>query len=255
MNFGDIVKKLAKVTEDNSPAILTSIGVVGTVATSLLAGRASFKAAQLLDDQETLAIRDDLPPLEKKEKVKLVWKLYIPATSSAVFTIAAIILANRIGTRRAAAVAAAYVLSERAFEEYREKIIEKIGPKKERDARDEIAQERVNRNPPPGTDVVLMGEGSVMCMESFTGRYWLCDMETLRSAQNTVNARILSDSYASLTDFYSSVGLPSTSISDEFGWNSDRTLELTFSATLASGKPCMVVDFNVTPVRDFYKFG
>lgn len=255
MNFGDAVNRLAKLTEDNSPLILTSVGIVGTVVTAYLTGRASFKAAQILDDQETLAIQEDLPPLEPKEKAKLVWKLYIPATSSAIFTIAAITLANRIGTRRAAALAAAYVVSEKAFDEYREKIVEKLGSKKEKEARVEMAQDRVNRQPPPSTAVVLAGEGSVMCMENFTGRYWLCDMETLRAAQNSINAQILSDSYASLSDFYRQVGLSSTGSSDEFGWDVDRLLELSFSAVLApaTNKPVMVVDYRIIPVRDFYK--
>jgi hypothetical protein len=257
MGLGDIARRLAKLTADNSPVILTAIGVVGTLTTAYLTGKASFKAAQILDDHETLVLQKEAEPLTTREKAQTVWKLYIPPASSAVCTIACIILANRIGGRRAAALAAAYAISERGFEEYRQKVAEKIGMTKEQKVRDEIAQDRVNRNPPPGNEVVLLGDGSVLCQDHFSGRYFLSDMETLKKAQNDINYTLINDYYASLTDFYQKVGLPSTGISDEFGWNANRLLELSFSTTLApeSNKPCLVVDFVVTPIRNFYRVG
>src|SRR5690349_5429579 len=98
-----------KFTADNSPTILTALGAVGTLTTAYLAGKASFKAAQILDDYDTISIQENRPPLDAKDKVAVVWKLYIPAASTAIVTVTSIILANRIGTRRAAALAAAYV--------------------------------------------------------------------------------------------------------------------------------------------------
>lgn len=254
MDIAGIAKRLVKLAGDNSPLILTAIGAAGVLTTAYLTGKASFKAAQVLDDYETDAIRTStLKPLETKDKVALTWKMYIPAASSAVCTIVCVILANRIGTKRAAALAAAYALSERAYEEYRDKVVEKLGAKKEQAARDEIAQERVNRNP-PDSSIVFAGEGTVLCMEAFTGRYFLSDIENLKKAQNDLNFRILHDYYASLTEFYTLIDLPKTSMSDDFGWNSDKPLELQFSATLTeTGRPCMVIDYAVTPIRDFYK--
>jgi hypothetical protein len=252
MNLSGFLAKTSKLLTDNSPAILSGLAVAGTVATAYLTGRASFKAAEIIaQDEAKGGTAGDLRQ-RVKERTVLVWKLYIPAAGSAVATIAFIIAANRVGARRAAALAAAYAISERGFQEYRDKIVEKIGERKERGFRDDIAQDRVTRNPPPD-DMVLLEDGlSVLCCDLFSGRYFMSDMETLRRAENTVNYRVNNDYYASLTDFYDQIGLPKTSMSDDFGWNSDKLLELVFSTTLTpSGKPCLTFDFKVMPIRGY----
>ena len=253
--LGDIVKRAGKLITDNSPVILTAIGVAGTLTTAYLTCTATVKAVRLIDEAEFVPTpigRYKPDPLDSRAKVQMVWQLYIPAAATAALTVAAIISANRVGSRRAAALAAAYSLTERAFEEYKSKIIEKLGEKKEQSYRDEIAQERVDRDPVDNKQVIVTGEGSVLCYESFTGRYFLCDMETLRKAQNDINAQVLHDSYASLSDLYDLIGLPSTSNSDDVGWNSDKLLDLQFSAVISEGgRPCISVGFAVAPVRHY----
>jgi hypothetical protein len=249
-----LTRSTSRVLVDNSPAILTAIGVTGTLATAYLTGKATFKAAELIRETESRGgtAEDGWPVI--RERSKLVWRLYIPAASTVVFTIGAIIGANRIGMRRAAALAAAVSISERAFEEYREKITQKLGKTKEQTARDEIAQDRVNNNPVGLREVILTSGGSVLCYDAYTGRYFLSDVETLKKAQNDMNYRILHDNYASLSDFYDMIGLSSTSVSSEVGWNSDKMLELEFSTVLSEdNRPCIVIDFKVVPIRDFYR--
>ena len=251
MEISDLAKRLAKLTADNSPAIFTALGVAGALTTAYLTGKASFKAARVIQDRQLdFDLRGQGRPLEPKEKLEAVWKLYIPPAGSAVVTIACIILANRIGSRRAAALAAAYAISERGFAEYKAKVIEKLGEKKEQGVRDEIAQERVKKN--PFNDVFIVGEAQALCYDSFTGRYFLCDMESIRRAENDINHRINSDYYASLSDFYALIGLPKTSMSDDMGWNADKLLEVEYSAVLSeSGKPCIAIDFRVEPIRGY----
>lgn len=246
MDFSGVFKRAGKFTVDNSPAIFTGLAVAGTLTTAYLTGKATLKAAEV--------IRDESQYLEPKEKVRLVWMLYLPAAGAAVSTIACIILSNRIGNRRAAGLAATFAITEKAFDEYKNKVVERIGEKPEREIRDEIAQDRVTKSSNLG-EAIFVGEGSVLCYESFTGRYFLADMETLKRAQNNTNYKVLNDYYASLTDFYNEIdGLERTAYSDEVGWNSDKMLELMFSATITeSGKPCIVMDYHVVPIRDFYR--
>jgi hypothetical protein len=253
MNLADLGKRITKLASDNSPTILTAIGVAGTLSTALLAGRASYKAAELIKDHnEEQDIHDLWMPT--REKIELVWRLYIPAAGVAALTVTSIICANRIGTRRAAAMAAAYAISEKAFVEYRDKVVEKIGANKEREVRDELAQDRVSQHPVGSREVVITGGGEVLCYDSFTGRYFKSSMETLKKAQNDLNYRVLNDYYASLTDFYNLIGLARTSYSDEVGWNSDKMLELQFSTTLSEdGQPCLAMEFAAVPIRDFYR--
>jgi hypothetical protein len=255
MDLRELLKRAQKITIDNSPAILTAVAVTGTVTTAYLTGRASIKAAEILAAEEGRQqyTRVGLK-LEPKEKVALTWKLYIPAVSTGLLTVTCIIGANRIGTRRAAAVAAAYTLSEKAFVEYRDKVVEKLGDKKEQDLRDELAQDKVTKNPGNSSKLVIVDGKSVLCYEAYTGRYFISDMETLRKAQNDINFRVNNDYYASLTDFYNEIGLTQTSISDEVGWNADKLLDLKFSTTMSEdGRPCIVIDYAVAPVRDYHR--
>lgn len=261
MTLSEILKRAEKLTIDNSPIILTTIGVTGSLTTAFLTGKASFKAAHILEaalEDKRIEIQDDIPrgipTLNNKEKIKLVWMLYIPAASTGVVTVVSIIASNRIGMRRAAAVAAAYSISEKAFVEYKEKVLEKFGENKERDVRDDLARDRVNENPVSSTQVIITGGGDVLCYDAFTGRYFKSDMETLKKAQNDLNHKLLNDYYASLSDFYDLVGLPPTSYSDEVGWNSDKLLELQFSTVLSDdGRPCISIDFRMAPIRDYYR--
>lgn len=255
MDFSSFLKGSSKIVADNSPAILSALAVTGTLTTAYLSGRAAFKAAQIIEDAQGNRDRDfenDDPALTTREKVQLTWTLYIPAASTVVTTIACIVAANRIGTRRAAALAAAYKFSEKAIAEYKGKVVEKIGEKKEQLVRDELAQDRIDKNPPKAKDILFTGRGEVLCYEACFGRWFMSDMHTLRDAQNKTNIVVINNGYASLSVFYDLIGLDSTTYSDEVGWNTDNILDLKFSTCLApNDTPCISVDYSVLPTREY----
>jgi Family of unknown function (DUF6353) len=259
MNLGILAKRAGRLASDNSPAILTAIGVTGAVVTAYLAGTASYKAFDVIQQAEEKrnidALHDiDVYPLEFKDKLELTWKLYVPAAASAALTVAAIICANRVGVRRTAALASAYSLSEKAYTEYKGKVLEKLGEKKEKTVRDEIAQDRVKNNV-VGSREIIVANGDVRCFDTFTGRYFSSSVNALQAAKNDINSQINNNIYASLTEFYHLVGLSPTAMSDEVGWNSDKLLDLDISSTLSEdGQPCVAVGFAVVPVRNYSNF-
>ena len=253
MTLSEILKRVEKLTIDNSPTILTAIGVTGSLTTAYLTGKASFKAAEILILEHEEEDLKDIPRSRKKD-AKRVWKLYIPAASTGAVTVVSIIAANRIGMRRAAAIAAAYSISEKAFAEYKEKVLEKVGENRERSVRDDLAQDRVRNNPSSDREVIITGGGDVLCYDAFTGRYFKSDMETLKKAQNDLNYKVLNNYYASLSDFYDLIDLPRTSYSDEVGWNSDALLELEFSTVMSEdNRPCISINFRIQPIRGYYR--
>lgn len=256
MDFSAFAKRAGKIAADNSPAILTAIGATGVLTTAYLTGKATFKAAEIIQEaQEKENAAEKGHSLEVKEKFDLVWKLYLPATGMAALSIAAMICANHISTRRAAALASAYSIGERAFEEYKKKVVDKIGDKKEQAVRDEIAQDRVNNHPLSKSKLVVIDGGSTLCLDLHSGRYFNSDMETLRKAVNDLNAQVIAENYASLTDFWGLIGLPQTSESDEIGWSTDKLLEAEFSAAISEdGRPCITIGFRTTPVRGYCSF-
>jgi hypothetical protein len=254
MNFTKLARTAEKFTVDNSPTILTAVGVVGTVATAYLTGKASFKAAKLIDDREFhLKTHQEGPTspiaLTQQQKIALVWKTFVLPAGAGAFTITAIVFANRISTKRAAALAAAYALSEGRFSEYKDKAKVKLGIKKEEDLRSELAQEKVDREPPPGSLIIVSGKS--LFKDEPSGRYFESTMEDIKKAMNDTNYQIMSKEYAVLTDFYERIGLPPTSLSEEFGWDiSVDQLEVVFTTVITNdGRPCICMDYNLHPVR------
>lgn len=247
MSIHDIALKVGKSLRSNSPTILTALGVSGVVGTAYLAGTASYTAALMLSSDPRGQWVDGKfikAELTKKEQFKTIWKLYIPAATSGVVSVACVLGANRIGTKRAAAAGALLTVSERAFTEYKDKVIEELGVKKEQAVRDAIAQDRVNANPPPA-QMIVIGSGKTVCYESHTGRYFECNMETLRRAENEINHQMLSENEANLNDFYHLVGLENTTSSSRSGWNSDKLMKLEFSSCISpDGQPCITFDYN-----------
>lgn len=254
MSFRDLTNKTTKIVTDNSPAILTAIGAAGLITTAYLTGKATFKAAEIIKAAEKTPLTPSLP-LTKKEKLKLVWQMYLPAAAAGSISLAAIIGANRIGTRRAAAMTAAYAISERAYSEYKDKVVETLGKAKEEKVRDEIAQDKVNKKPPVDGQIIMTGTNEVLCLDSFSGRYFMSDMESLKKAQNDINYQILNNDYATVSNYYTNIGLEPNAVSENMGWNTDKRLDLHFNATLTEdNRPCMVVDFASMPIRDPWQF-
>jgi lipid II:glycine glycyltransferase (peptidoglycan interpeptide bridge formation enzyme) len=144
-------------------------------------------------------------------------------------------------------------MSEKAFDEYRAKVVEKIGTKKEQEVRDEVAQDRVLRSSDHG--VIILSGTDVMCYDLFSDRYFSGSMEMLKQAQNNLNHRMLSDGYASLADFYELIGLPITRYSEQIGWTNEELIELSFSTVLSEDqRPCLAVDFRAKPNRRYDRF-
>lgn len=246
MNLAIFSTRFGKTVKSNAPEILTGLGVTGVITTSYLSGKASYEAATFLE-------RMDLPSERKeriKKQIKETWRFYIPAGISGVLTIGCIVGASRASGKRTAAAVAAYSLTEKAFSDYKEKVVEQIGKNKEQKVRDEIAQDTVTQNPPSSMMLVAV-EGNVLCYEQYSGRYFWSTMEKLRSATNEINSRIVREDYVLLDEFYDLIFVSRTDASGSMGWGEAKLLELEFSAVLTEdNKPCMAFSYNyVKPIN------
>jgi|SRR5580765_366740 Family of unknown function (DUF6353) len=246
MNLGDIGRLLRTNTKEHFPIILSAAAGIGVLATAYLASAASVEAANVIRNYEEQNPPSDDPKERLIERTKLVWKLYIPAGISAASTITCIIGANRVEAKKTIAAQTAFAVSQRVYSDYRDKVIEEYGERKDQSIRDKIADDRV-KSSAPSKDVLISGPGNVLCCELFTGRYFSSDMESLRKAQNELNAKLLAHDYATFDDFYYMVGLSRTSSSGQIGWRSNRLMDLQFSTVLTEdGRPCLAFDYNYT---------
>ena len=236
-----------------SPEILTGIGVAGMITTTVLAVKATPKAMRLIEEEKAAKNAEMLTAVET---VKTTWKCYIPTAVTGTLSIACIIGATSTNAKRNAALAAAYKLSETAFTEYKEKVVETIGEKKEQTVKDSIAKTKVEKDPVKTTEVIITDKGETLCYESISGRYFKSDRNKIENARLLMNNRLISQDYVSLTELYSELGLDGTSISDFLGWRLDNGLiELYYSSQLASdGTPCLVIQYENPPTYDYANF-
>jgi hypothetical protein len=244
-NFKSVAKSAIDMMQRNMPHILTSMAVTGAITTPILAVSATPKALMLLQDEEDYLGRR----LTKTEVFKTAWKCYIPATSVGLASIACIIGANSINTKRNAALAGLYSLTETAFKEYQAKVIETIGQNKEIKVRDDIAREHLVTNPVSSNGVIITGNGDILCYDSTTGRYFRSDIEKIRQVVNEINFRLRSEMWISLNEFFYELGLKEAGIGDEVGFHIDNGgIEVDYSSQIAeNGQPCLVLTYKVYP--------
>lgn len=259
MALADLGRRVAKLAIDYSPQLLTSVGVVGTLATAYLTGRASWQAADMIRLVEADAeMRGEVVPPPKeiiRRRVDLVWKLYIPPLIVGAATVASVVTADRVNASRIAGVITTAGIIERQYSDHKAKIIEKFGERKAEQVHDEIAQDRVNQSSTEAAlDILAIGKGEI-CYDTFGGQYFTSTVEDLRSAQNSLNASLLHCGTATLADFYRLLDIDVPTFSENVGWNSNRPMRLNFSSTLFhETKPCISFRFQDDPMPDYSRF-
>lgn len=247
MQFGSLFKNASQAIQDHSPAILTGLGVAGVFTTAALAVKATPEALRRIWDAESEHNRD----ISTLEKVKLVWPLYVPAATVAVSSSVCILMSNRISSRRTAVAFGALSISENSYREYREKTRAVVGEKQENKIRDEIAQDHVNKALETHGSVVPP-QNKQLCVDAFSGRVFFSDYESLRKAQNDVNAMAIHENGVCLNEFYNRLGLEGIPLGIEMGWPADDLMELKLTSCLVeTGEPAIHVAFRRDPVIDF----
>jgi len=237
--MSNILQTVKFFLEKNNTTILTGIGIAGVITTAIMTGKATIKANDILKDED--ALNDTV-----LEKIKIVWKCYIPPVMVGGATIGCIIGVNTINERRNAALAGLYSIAQTTFKEYQEQVVKQLGENKERKIRDEVDHEKVLKNPP---DTVIFTGGNVLCYDSISGRYFQSDIEKIKKTVNEVNRRLMTEMFISLNDLYFELGLSGIKLGDDMGFNLDYSLlDMNFSSQLTEeGKPCLVLNYNVNP--------
>ena len=238
----------------HSPEILTGIGIAGMITTTVLAVKATPKAIRLIEEAKEEKGED----LTKAETIKTCWKVYIPAAATCVASTACLIGASSVSIRRNAMLATAYKLSETAFSEYKEKVVETIGDEKEKIVREKVSEERIKKNPITKNEVIMTDYGDTQFYETLSGRYFKSDIEEIKKVVNYLNKDMLQDMFGtiSLNEFYNELELERIDLGDELGWRVDKGLiEIDFTSKIAdNGKPCIVLDYINAPYYGFDKF-
>ena len=265
MNKQDVTKFIKNVKtgmKKRSPEILTGIGIAGMVTTVVLAVKATPKALELMEEIETPLVEknEDEFIIEElyakptpKQVVKATWKCYIPAAITGVASITCLIGASSVNAKHNAALVTAYQLSTTALNEYKAKVVETIGEKKEAKVREEIDKDRLKNDPVAGKEIFITSTGNVRFYDAMASRRFTSDIDSLRKIENNLNKRMRDEVYISLNDLYREIGIDEITVGDENGWDIDKGyINMTFTPLIDDdGTPCIVMDYLVRPTYGY----
>lgn len=231
-------------TQKHSPVILFGAGVVGVVATTVLACKATLKLEAVLDENERIhaeakeRLALDTERYTAKDytqdsavlKVRLVrdvTKLYAPAIGLGVVSICALGGSHFILSKRNAGLVAAYAALDKGFNEYRERVIKMVGPEKERELLFESETREVAVDGKNGVEVVqhTSAIGPSRYAKFFskeTSSIWSPDpgynLCTLQAQQAFANDKLWGKGHVFLNEVYDSLGLDRTPEGAVVGW-------------------------------------
>lgn len=252
-NFNKIGFQLKK----HSPEILVVAGVVGTVASAVMACKATTKVNDILEETKTKVdqihevLADESIPEEKYSEedskkdltivyaqagIKLV-KLYAPAVALGVLSLTSILASHRILNKRNVALAAAYTTVDRSFKEYRGRVIERFGKELDRELKynikakeieetvvDSKGKEKTVKKTVQVIDPNMYSEYARFFDDGCTG--WTKDADFnlmfLKRQQSYANDLLKSQGYLFLNDVYQMLGIPKTKAGQVVGWFYDE---------------------------------
>lgn len=251
-NIIKLTKDLRKGAKKHSTEILTGIAMAGYISAGVWGVLTTPKA---IDDIKK-AKKKKGEELTKVEKVKTAGKYYIGPIILTGLSSACLLQANNINKKRYAALATAYKLSETALTDYKDKVVEVLGEKKEKEIKDKIAKDKAeNISIKPNELVVTEPGKATLCYDAATGVKFWSDMEAIRKAVNNINFRLMSNMYVSLNELYYELGIEDQfgQIGEDIGWNIDNgPIEVEFSSQLTKeGRPCLVLNYRVFPRYDY----
>ena len=252
MQIKSIVMKAGNFLQKNSPYILTGLGCAGVVSTAVMTGKAAIKANdRIKQERKELEEKYECETIDPdfKTKAKLTWKYFVPPAIMGATSVACIIGAQSVNTRRHAALASLYTLSEQTLKDYRENVKELVGKNKEEKAYDKVQQDRLVAEPPKDGSIILTNKGETLFRDSYSGRYFKSDIETLRKIENELNHNIVHQLWVSVNDLYYLIGLDSIKLGDDIGWDPDQLIEFKFIPTIYKDEDvCIILDYEI---RDF----
>lgn len=238
----------------HSPEILVTAGVVGTVASTVLACKATLKLGEILDESKHTIdqiheygekglenytkedVNRDLYIVYVQTAVKVA-KLYSPALILGGLSITSIFASNNILRKRNVALAAAYTTIDNSFKEYRKRVVDRFGEEVDHQIRHnikvhEIEETVVDEN---GNETTVKKEVEVSELDGYSdyarffdeaSPYWEKDPEYslmfLRAQQNYANDKLRANGYLFLNDVYEMLGIPKTKAGQMVGWVYDE---------------------------------
>ena len=199
----------------NASTILSCIGGVGVVGTTVLAVKATPKALDLIDQAKEEKGED----LTKMEVVNAAGLAYIPTAFAALGTIACIFGANVLSKRQQAALMSAYALLDRSYKDYKKKVDDLYGKEVHEHIRNEIAKDKYKE------EDVKVEDGKQLFYDDFSQRYFESTIEDVQNAEYQINRDLSMRDWATINEFYEYLRIEPIDGGDELGWSSGMNFD------------------------------
>ena len=238
-----LLNAIKKGTIKHSPDILLACGIVSGITSTVLGVKATPKALILIEKEKSSRRTNNEDD-------------NIPSAISGAVGIACVIGAHTINTKRNAIIATAYKITETAYRDYKDAVVEEIGSKKEEHVRERIARKHVEENPiSEKNNIISTGKGKTLFFDEEFNNYFESDMQAVKKAINDLNFQILNEDYASVNDLYYLLGIPPMKSGDSLGWSSAYGgCEMNYSSIITDDdRPCVVLNYGIAPRYDYTK--
>ena len=236
----------------HSPEILAGIGVVGVVASTVLACKATMKINDVLEDAKDQLdkvkevandpkFEDQYNEEDAKKDTTIIYvqkgveivKIYLPAITVGAVSLGCLLASNNILRKRNAALGAAYATLDKSYKTYRNRVAERFGDEVEKEIRYGIKAEKVEKTviDEDGNEVTVEEEVKVMDPNLYSdyarffdeaSPYWQKDPEYnlmfLKAQQQYANDLLKSRGRLFLNEVYEMLGIEKSKAGQIVGW-------------------------------------
>ena len=239
----------------HSPEILVTVGVIGTVASAVMACKATLKVNDIIDEAKDII--DEIHEGVEQEKytsdgelytqeianrdltivyAKTGWKfakLYAPAVAVGATSLVCILAGNNILRKRNAALAAALTAVDTSFKEYRGRVVERFGKELDRELRYNIKAKEIEETvvDEDGNETTVTKTVSVVDPNTYSpysvifcegNLGWSRNAELnklfLIQQQNYANDKLKAKGFLTLNEVYEMLGYRPTAYGQIAGW-------------------------------------
>jgi hypothetical protein len=224
----------------HSPQILFGAGVVGVVATTVMACKATLRLEEVLEEAQADITRineeshSSYSDEDKKKDKAIVYvrsgvavtKLYGPSILLGVASVSALAGSHHILSKRNAGLMAAYGVLEKGFNDYRARVRDELGDDKDKEflyGSETVEVLKDGANGPKKSKVKVAHNPSVYAkfFDEFN-KNWSHIPEYnfmfLRQQEIYFNQRLQAQGYLFLSDVYDDLGIDQTKESRVVGW-------------------------------------
>ena len=220
--MSNLIERSKLFFERNSSTILSCIGAVGVVFTSVLTAKAAIKASKLLEE----AKEEKGKKLTAAETVKVAGLSYIPAAVVGASTIACIFGANVLNKRKQASLVSAYAFINNSYKEYKAKLKELYGEEAHKNIVDAVAAEKCGAVHISAESLASVCYQEIesdteprLFYDEYSGRYFETTIEKVLLAEYHLNRNYILRGFASLNEFYKLLGLETTDYGETVAWD------------------------------------